>query len=201
MGPDGPLTGESFEALLKRIRGCRVCEPSLPEGPRPVVQASESAKLLIVGQAPGRRVHQTGLPFNDPSGDRLRGWLGIDRDVFYDAERIAIVPMGFCYPGTTRAGDAAPRPECAPLWRPLLLPRLTRIGLTVAVGRYAIAWHLGARGRVVDTVSRWREYGDVIPVPHPSPRNIAWFKRNPWFETDLVPELRARVAECLTRFG
>lgn len=197
MGHAGPLTREPFEALLGRIRECRVCEAWLPDGPRPVVQADPAARLLIVGQAPGRRVHATGRPFNDPSGDRLRTWLGIDGGVFYDAERVAIVPMGFCFPGSGRAGDAPPRPECAPLWRPQLLPRLTNIRLTVAVGRYAVAWHLGERGRLVDTVARWRDFGDVIPVPHPSPRNIAWFRRNPWFEAELLPDLRTRVAQAL----
>lgn len=201
MGSDGQLTQEPFDSLMSRIRACRVCEQCLPEGPRPVLQASPSARLLLVGQAPGRRVHHSGIPFNDPSGDRLRTWLGIGRDVFYDADRVAIVPMGFCYPGTRQSGDAPPRAECAPLWRPHLLPRLTGAELTVAIGAYAIAWHLGERGRLTDTVARWRDYGDVIPVPHPSPRNIAWFQRNPWFETVLLPELQRRVADCLKQSG
>lgn len=200
MGADGleRLSGaEPFDDLMARIRACRVCEEHLPLGPRPVVQAHPAARLLIVGQAPGRRVHETGIAWNDPSGDRLRAWLGVDRDTFYDERLVALVPMGFCYPGTTPAGDAPPRPECAPLWRPQLLPRLGAVRLTVLAGRYAHAWHLGRSPSVGATVARWRELGDVVPVPHPSPRNRAWFGRNPWFEAELIPDLRARVRGLL----
>lgn len=191
----------SFPALLSRIRACRICEAHLPLGPRPVLQASPTARLLIVSQAPGRRVHETGIPFNDPSGDRLRDWLGIDRDTFYDAKRIAIVPMGFCFPGTGKSGDLPPRPECAPAWHPLLLPRLGKLRLTLAIGQYAQAGLLGkARGRsLTETVMAWREHLErgVLPLPHPSPRNRVWVMRNPWFEAEVLPELRRRVAGAL----
>jgi len=199
MGVDGheQLTAEPFSDLLARIRACRLCEPYLPLSPRPVVQADPAARLLIVGQAPGRRVHETGIPWNDPSGDRLRDWLGLDRTAFYDSSLVALVPMGFCYPGTTKAGDAPPRPECAPTWRPVLLPRLHNVALTVAAGRFAHVYHCPPGRSVTDTVTRWRDYGDMIPVPHPSPRNRAWFARNPWFEGEVVPELRRRVRALL----
>lgn len=195
--PDPLIADVGFAELLHRIRQCTLCAEVLPLGPRPVLQASPSARLLIVGQAPGRRVHDTGLPFNDRSGDRLREWLGIDRATFYDARLVALVPMGFCYPGTTAAGDAPPRPECAPAWREQLLPRLQQVRLTVAAGRFAHAYHLRSRASVAQTVRRWRETGDVIPVPHPSPRNQGWLQRNPWFAEELLPELRVRVRQAL----
>lgn len=181
--------------LLTRIRACRICADELPRGPRPVVVANEAARVLIAGQAPGRRVHDTGIPWNDPSGDRLRTWLGVTREQFYEERDFALIPMGFCYPGRTAAGDAPPRPECAPAWQQELLSALPGIRLTLAVGRYSQAYHLGARARtsVTETVRAWREYGEVIPLPHPSPRNIAWFGRNPWFEAEVVPDVRERV--------
>ena len=149
---------ESFPALLARVRQCTICEPFLPEGPRPVVQGSVTAPILVVGQAPGIRVHQTGLPFNDPSGDRLRKWMGIDRQTFYDEQKLAILPMGFCYPGTGRNGDMPPRPECAPAWRDLLLSRLKGVRLTLAIGAYAQAWHLGPPKRsVTEAVRQWQD--------------------------------------------
>lgn len=164
-----------------------------------MVQADPQARVLIVGQAPGLRVHETGVPFNDPSGDRLRSWLGVAPESFYDATTFALVPMGFCYPGKVGGGDAPPRPECAPAWRPQLLPALANIRLTLALGRYAQRYHLGptARPTVTATVAAWRGYGDIIPLPHPSPRNIGWLRRNPWFEAQLLPELRDRVAGVL----
>lgn len=185
--------------LLDDIRQCRLCADHLPLGPRPVVQASATARLLIAAQAPGRRVHETGLPFNDPSGDRLRSWLNVDRDRFYDPTQIAIVPMGFCFPGTGRSGDLPPRPECADTWRSALLAQLKQVELTLVIGQYAQAWHLPDKPRTLtDTVRAWRHWApSVIPLPHPSPRNNIWLRRNPWFETDLVPELQARVAELL----
>lgn len=194
---------ESFEHLMARIRACRICEAHLPLGPRPVVQASAHARLLIVSQAPGRKVHETGIPFNDPSGDRLRDWLGIDKTVFYDAQKIAIVPMGFCFPGTGKSGDLPPRPECAPQWHPLLLPRLTQVRLTLAIGQYAQAGLLkDARGKTLTaTVQDWRKHlrdRNILPLPHPSPRNRLWLSRNPWFEAELLPELRRDVALALT---
>lgn len=192
---------EPFTTLLQRIRACCLCQAALPLGCRPVLQAAPGARLLIVGQAPGRRVHDTGIPFNDPSGDRLRSWLGIDSATFYDPQRVAIVPMGFCYPGSGRSGDLPPRPECAPTWHPQLLPRLTQVQLRLAIGQYAQAGLLGAsRGRTLtETVQAWREHlqHGVLPLPHPSPRNRLWLARNPWFEAELLPELRQRVADAL----
>ena len=190
-----------IDKLLAEIRACRICAAHLPLGPRPVLQASATSRLLIVSQAPGRKVHDTGIPFNDVSGERLREWLGIDRDTFYDASRIAIVPMGFCFPGTGKSGDLPPRPECAPTWHPRLLPLLTQVRLTLAIGQYAQAGLLGERrGRTLtDTVLAWREHlaRGVLPLPHPSPRNRLWLVRNPWFEAELLPLLRERVATAL----
>jgi len=193
---------DSFDALMARIRACRICEAFLPLGPRPVLQASPRSRLLIVSQAPGRKVHETGIPFNDPSGDRLRDWLGIDKAAFYDPERVAIVPMGFCFPGTGKSGDLPPRPECAPQWHPRLLPHLRQVRLTLAIGQYAQAGLLKeARGATLtDTVRDWRRHlgaRAVLPLPHPSPRNRLWLTRNPWFEQDLLPELQRRVAAAL----
>lgn len=186
----------SLDALLREIRACRLCESQLPLGPRPVLRASPSASLLIVGQAPGTRVHESGIPWNDSSGIRLRGWLGLDREHFYDESRIAIVPMGFCYPGTGKTGDLPPRPECSATWHPRLLPLLASVRLTLLIGSYAQAWFLQARRRktLTETVQAWRDYApEFIPLPHPSPRNQLWFKSNPWFEAELVPDLRQRV--------
>ena len=190
----------AFAALLTQARACTVCAPHLPHPPRPVLRASPTARLLIVGQAPGRRVHETGIPWNDPSGDRLRLWLGMTRETFYDESRIAIVPTGLCYPGTVKGSDLPPRPECAPLWHPQLRAAMPAIQLTLLIGAYAQAWYLGARrGRTLaDTVAAWRDVApDFLPLPHPSPRNRAWFKRHPWFETDVLPMLRKRVGDAL----
>ena len=188
-----------LDGLLAQVRACRLCEPALPLGARPVVQASTSARLLIVGQAPGRRVHETGIPFNDPSGDRLRDWLGLDRARFYDPTLVALLPMGFCYPGTGRAGDLPPRPECAATWRARLLAQLPRIELTLVIGQYAQQWHLPPpRRSVTEQVRNWRHYWpEIIPLPHPSPRNNLWLRRNPWFETDVLPALRKSVTALL----
>lgn len=190
-----------FEELVAQVRQCSICESQLPLGPRPVIQISRSARILVVGQAPGRRVHETGLPFNDPSGDRLRDWMGITRDTFYDEEQLAILPMGFCYPGTGKSGDMPPRPECAPAWRDLLLERLEHIELTLAIGQYAHAWHMpGGKATVTERVKRWREvWPDLLPLPHPSPRNNLWLRRNPWFEQEVIPELQRRVGDILER--
>jgi uracil-DNA glycosylase len=185
--------------LLKRVRDCTVCEPSLPHGPRPVLQLDARARILIAGQAPGRRVHETGVPFDDPSGNRLREWMGLTRETFYDPSKIAILPMGFCYPGAGKSGDLPPRPECAPQWRSTLLERLTSLRLTLVIGQYAIAYHLNDEGGVSDVVRRWESYGPAtIPLPHPSPRNTPWLKLHPWFERDLLPILRTRVVEALS---
>lgn len=190
-----------LDALLREVRACRVCAAHLPLGPRPVLRARATARLLIVGQAPGTRVHETGIPWNDPSGDRLRAWLDLGRETFYDEARIAIVPMGFCYPGRNpRGGDNPPRPECAPLWHPPLVEALPRLALTLLVGRYAQAFYLGPRRRasLTETVRAWAGYGpQVLPLPHPSWRNTAWLRNNPWFETELLPALRTRVHALL----
>lgn len=192
---------ESFAALLVRVRACRACESHLPLGPRPVLRARPSARLLIVGQAPGTRVHETGIPWNDPSGDRLREWLGLDRETFYDETRIAIVPIGLCYPGRLfRGGDAPPRPECAPLWHPPLRAALAKIELTLLVGQYAQAYYLDRQRKasMTETVRAYHEYLPAFfPIPHPSWRTTAWLRRNPWFARELVPVLRRRVNDLV----
>ena len=192
---------QSLTALLKDVRACTLCANHLPLGPRPVVQIHPSARILIAGQAPGRKVHETGVPFNDPSGDRLRLWMGIDRDTFYDATQIAILPMGFCFPGTGKSGDFPPRPECAPAWRDELLAHLKNLELTLVIGQYAQSYHLPDHGlSVTSKVEAWRSsWPHTVPLPHPSPRNNLWLKRNPWFETELIPELRMRVTDVLAR--
>lgn len=193
----------SLAALLEDVAACRECADALPLGPRPVVQLAAEARILIVGQAPGTRVHETGLPFNDRSGDRLRDWLGVGRDAFYDAARFAIMPMGFCYPGRDpRGGDNPPRPECAPKWHARLMAALPNIELTLLVGGYAQKYHLGpaAKRTLTETVRAWRDYGPArLPLPHPSWRNTAWLKRNPWFEAEVVAELKRRVAALLAQ--
>lgn len=186
--------------LLAEIRACTHCAERLPHPPRPVVQAGAGARLLIVGQAPGRRVHDTGIPWNDASGDRLRDWLELPRETFYDAERIAIVPTAFCYPGKGRSGDLPPRPECAPLWHSRLLTALPEIRLTLLVGRYAQERFLGDKCKtsLTETVAAYREYLPAyLPLPHPSPRNQSWWLRNPWFARELLPVLRSRVRAAL----
>lgn len=190
---------QSLNQLLRDIRRCDECKAHLPHGPRPVVQASGTARILIAGQAPGRKVHESGIPFSDASGDRLRDWLGMDSATFYDASRVAIVPMGFCFPGTAKAGDLPPRPECAPKWREPLLSHLSDLKLILLIGQYAQAYHLGNTHKsVTDTVAAWRDHWPtVIPLPHPSPRNQMWFKRNPWFADELLPALRQRVSVIL----
>lgn len=189
----------SLDTLLPKVRACTLCADHLPLGPRPVLQAHAAARILIAGQAPGRKVHETGIPFNDPSGDRLRDWLGVSRETFYDPTRIAILPMGFCYPGSGKSGDLPPRPECAPAWRESLLAGLENLQLMLVIGQYAQAWHLpDEKGSLTEIVENWRHHWpDVVPLPHPSPRNNRWLKRNPWFEETLLPALRERVAEIL----
>lgn len=196
--------GDELERVLAEVRACRVCEKHLPLGPRPVVRADARARVLIVGQAPGTRVHETGIPWNDPSGDRLREWLGVDRKTFYDESRFAIIPAGLCYPGRGRSGDLPPRPECAPLWHPRLRPLLPNVGLTLLVGQYAQAYYLGPRrkGTLTGTVHAWREYlPEFLPLPHPSPRNTGWLQVNPWFVRDVIPVLRERTHALLERFS
>jgi uracil-DNA glycosylase len=184
--------------LIDAAKSCSLCAEHLPLGPRPVFQVHPDARILIAGQAPGRRVHETGIPFNDPSGERLRAWMGISREDFYDAAKVAILPMGFCYPGTGKSGDLPPRPECAEAWRQKFLDALPRVKLTLVIGAYAQAWHLESGASLTETVRGWRSYAPgVIPLPHPSPRNIAWMKQNPWFDAEVLPTLRERVAVIL----
>ncbi len=192
---------DDFDRLLAEIRACRVCAAQLPLGPRPIVRGRPSARLLIVSQAPGTRVHQTGLSFDDKSGDRLRSWLGLDRETFYDESRVAIMPIGFCYPGRSKGGDRPPRPECAPLWHARLRALLPAVGLTVLAGGHAIRHYLPPTraGSMTDAIARWREFLPAMFVlPHPSWRAALWLRRNPWFEAELLPELRARVGEALS---
>jgi uracil-DNA glycosylase len=188
-------------ALLDDIRGCRACSGELPHEPRPVVKVTERTRLLICGQAPGRRVHESGLPFTDPSGDRLRDWMGVDYRTFYDHPAIGVAAMAFCFPGTSpKGGDYPPPPRCAALWRKPLLAALPRVELTLLVGSYAQKWALGAANarNLSETVEAWRGFPPhLLPLPHPSWRNTGWLKRRPWFEAELVPHLRARVAALL----
>lgn len=201
---------EEIAALRAAIAACRVCRDTpakgpadrLPHEPRPVAVLSDSARILIAGQAPGLRVHESGLPFNDASGDRLRDWLGVTRDGFYDPRNFAIVPMGFCFPGYDAQGsDLPPRRECAPLWRARVIAAMPQIELVLGIGQYAQAWHLGAAkaASMTETVRDWRRHlhrnegPSVLPLPHPSWRNTGWLKRNPWFEAEILPELRKRV--------
>lgn len=191
----------SLDELLQEIRGCRACEKDLTHEPRPVLSAQSSAILLIAGQAPGTRVHETGIAWNDPSGDRLRQWLDIGKTVFYDASRIAIVPMGFCYPGKGKSGDLPPRPECARLWRDKLHSQLPNIRLTLLIGQHAQRYYLGDRfTTLTDTVKAWSSFQpDFIPLPHPSPRNNIWLRRNSWFEAELLPSLKEQVHQILNK--
>lgn len=188
-----------LKKILAEIRACTICEAQLVQGARPILQFHPKARILIAGQAPGRKVHDSGVPFDDASGDRLREWMGVTREVFYDPEKIAILPMGFCYPGSKASGDLPPRPECAVAWRQQLFEYLDHIELTLLLGRYAQNYHLdNANLQVTETVRTWRNYWPkVIPLPHPSPRNNLWIRRNPWFEAELLPALRKRVAEVL----
>jgi len=184
---------------MASVRQCRLCEASLPAGPRPVLQLAPTARILIAGQAPGKRVHETGVPFDDPSGKRLREWMGVSSDVFYDSSRIAILPMAFCYPGTGRSGDLPPRPECREAWRQKLLDPLRDLELTLVIGQYAQAWHLEETGKnLTETVRNWKAYGPhIVPLPHPSPRNNIWLKKNPWFADSLLPHLKRTVERVL----
>jgi uracil-DNA glycosylase len=189
-----------LKELLTEVRACQVCAAKLPFEPRPLLQAEETARILVVGQAPGIRAHQSRLTWNDLSGERLRTWMGIDRKIFYDASRIAIIPMGYCYPGKSKGGDLPPRRECAQLWLDRLLAQLPHIELTLLIGHYAQQHYLKDRCHktLTETVKNWKEYDPrYIPLPHPSPRNLAWFKRNPWLEQELLPALRVRIAYLL----
>ena len=190
---------EDLPTLVERVRACTICD-ALPLGPQPILQAGSNARILVVGQAPGRKTHAKGRPFDDVSGIRLREWLGVDEATFYDPELFAMLPMGFCYPGTGKGGDLPPRPECAANWRAPLLDRLQRIELTLVIGQYAQAWHLGERcGRTLkETVASWQDFWPaMLPMPHPSPRNNRWLRQNAFFEADVVPALQERVQALL----
>lgn len=192
----------TLASLLAAVRGCRACERHLPLGPRPVLQAGATAGILVVGQAPGARVHASGVPWDDASGERLRAWMGIDKHAFYDESHVAIIPMGYCYPGRGSGGDLPPRRECAELWLDLLLAKLQRIELTLLIGWHAQRHFLGSRCKrtLAETVTAWREYAPrYFPMPHPSPRNQAWLMRNAWFERRVIPALRERVAPPASR--
>ncbi|MGE4071884.1 MAG: uracil-DNA glycosylase family protein [Lysobacterales bacterium] len=195
----GTEAAAELESLLRQVRGCTLCAEKLPLGPRPVLQLAPTARLLIAGQAPGRKVHASGIPFDDASGERLRQWLGMSRQTFYDSTRVAILPMGFCYPGSGASGDLPPRPECARQWRGRLLAGLPQLQLTLVIGKYAQAYHFpDSRLSLTEQVGRWLHWWpERVPLPHPSPRNQLWLKRNPWFEEQLLPALRQRVADVL----
>ena len=189
----------ALDQLLIDIRACTVCSADLPAGPRPIVQAARSAQIVIIGQAPGRRVHESGVPWDDPSGQRLRAWLGLSSEQFYDPALVALVPMGFCYPGTGKSGDNPPRPECAPLWHERLLGQLPADRLEIIIGTYAQKRYIARRGATLtETVADWASHlpGQIV-MPHPSPRNRHWLTKNPWFETETLPAVRARVAEMI----
>lgn len=182
-----------MQDLLSNIRQCTICEKHLPLGPRPIVSVHPDAKIVIIGQAPGIKVHQTGIPWNDVSGIRLRNWLGITDAVFYDETKIAIIPMGFCYPGKGKTGDLPPRPECAPQWHNLLFEKLPHVELIILIGMYSQNYYLGKRTKktLTETVANYKDYlPKFLPLPHPSPRNRFWLIKNPWFEVDVLPELR-----------
>lgn len=193
----------SFSSLLDDVRACQICKADLPLGPRPVLQLHPKARILIAGQAPGKKVHETGIPFDDPSGNRLREWLGVTPEVFYDPERIALLPMGFCFPGTGKSGDLPPRSECAPAWRKPLLGHLRNLEITIVLGKYAQAYHFAKTSMsVTDLVKSWpTHWPHLVPLPHPSPRNNIWLRRNPWFEDELLPKLQGRISKILSSGG
>ena len=209
LSPD--YSGDNMvQSLLNEIRRCRLCEADLPFGPRPTVQASETAKILVVGQAPGRLVHESGIPFNDPSGDRLRDWMGVDREIFYDASKIALLPMAFCFPGTGKSGDLPPPKKCAETWRQRLLDQMSNVKFTIVLGQYAINWHIQRlesfseresmqkKETLTQVVKRWQDFWpEMIPLPHPSPRNNIWLRKNPWLEREIIPRLKSRISEAL----
>ncbi len=191
---------KTLALLAREAAACTLCADTLPLGPRPVFQVHDRAKILIAAQAPGTKVHASGRPFTDPSGDRLRQWMGIDSETFYDRQRIAILPMGFCYPGRGKSGDLPPRAECAPAWRQRFLDLMPHLELTLVIGQYAHDWHFrgSKRTTLTETVRNWRAYRPtIIPLPHPSPRNNLWLKKNPWFATELQPMLAERVQRVL----
>lgn len=188
------------EKLAKEINACTLCTQHLPLGPRPVFQIHKSTRILIAGQAPGSKVHETGIPFDDPSGDRLRDWMGIDKNTFYNPEHVAILPMGFCYPGSKKSGDLPPRKECAVKWRSQALGLMPNIQLTLVIGQYALDWHMKDQKKknLTETVRAWKDYGPALmPLPHPSPRNNIWLKKNGWFEDEVLPTLKNNISDIL----
>jgi uracil-DNA glycosylase len=189
----------SFSSLLSEIQACTICIDHLPLGPRPILQIHPESRILIAGQAPGKKVHESGIPFDDASGNRLRAWLGVSRDIFYDPRQISILPMGFCYPGSGKSGDLPPRPECEPAWRKQLLDQLRHLKLTLVLGQYAQTYHFGKSNfTLTEVVKSWLTYWpNSVPLPHPSPRNNNWIRQNPWFEEELLPVLKKRVSEVL----
>jgi len=189
----------SFAALLAEVRSCSICAAYLPHGVRPVLQIHPQARILIVSQAPGRKAHESGIPFDDASGDRLREWMGVTREIFYDPRQIAILPMGLCFPGTGKSGHLPPRPECAPAWHDQLIGHLRHIEVTLVIGQYAQAYHMkNGQSSLTETVRSWQSHWPrIIPLPHPIPRNNIWLSRNPWFEEELIPMLRRLVSEAL----
>ncbi|MFC4871441.1 uracil-DNA glycosylase family protein [Negadavirga shengliensis] len=192
---------DPFHHLIQEIRSCRLCEEHLPLGPNPVFSAASGSRILIIGQAPGAKVHASGIPWDDLSGEQLRSWLSVDRNTFYDTSVFGIVPMGFCYPGRGKGGDMPPRPECAPIWHGKLLTALPHVKLTLLIGQYAHAYYLKEKRRknLTETVKHFKDYLPAyFPLVHPSPRNRIWQKRNPWFEAEVLPELRKRVGEVLS---
>lgn len=193
------MSGSDLSDLLVDVRACTVCAENLPLGPRPIVQIGSRARIVIIGQAPGRRVHETGVAWNDPSGDRLREWLGVTTEQFYNPEDVAIMPMGFCFPGSTKSGDKPPRPECAPLWHGRLLDHIPEDRLEIIIGTYAQKRYIAHRGpTLTETVANWARYlPSQVVMPHPSPRNRHWLTKNPWFEAETLPSIRKRVREVL----
>jgi uracil-DNA glycosylase len=187
-------------SLKAEVKRCTLCEQHLSLGPRPIIQIDSASHILIAGQAPGKKVHESGVPFNDASGERLREWLGVDKEAFYDPKQFAILPMGFCYPGKGKSGDLPPRPECSDKWRKTVLAALPNIQLTLVIGQYAIGYHLPNEGKnLTQVVANWEKYWpNTMPLPHPSPRNNIWLKRNPWFLETLIPKLQKRVSEVLS---
>lgn len=190
----------TFNAIIQDVRACTLCSPLLPSAPRPIIQLHPEARILIAGQAPGLKTQTSGIPFDDPSGKRLREWMGIDKKQFYDSKKIAILPMGFCYPGSGKSGDLAPLQECGNKWRTLLLEQLTDIQLTLLIGQYAQKWHLteNRKANLTQTVKAWQQYQpSLIPLPHPSPRNNRWLKNNPWFTEELIPVLQQQIKKLI----
>lgn len=186
--------------LLTDIRACQICRKDLPSGPHPIVAAHQDASIVIIGQAPGSRVHESGVPWDDPSGERLREWLGVESETFYDPSKIALVPMGFCYPGRGRSGDLPPRPECAPTWHSAVLESLPSLKLTILIGDFAQRYYLAEtrKSTLTETVKAWKVYRPkAIPLPHPSPRNNIWLSKNLWFSDEILPYLKRRVKQCL----